>query len=88
MKTTLTERDFVIGFKNDQFSVRARIELFKWLSEYEAETEKELEYDPVALSCEWTEYGSKEEVFEAYGRDVKDETTVIDFSGGFLVQNF
>jgi hypothetical protein len=88
MKTILTERDFINGFKNNQFSVQARIELFKWLSDYEVEAEVELEYNPVALSCEWTEYEDEKELFEAYGRDVKDDTTVIEFSGGFLVQNF
>lgn len=70
MKKTITEHDFVQAFtahnRENQFSVKARKELFQYLEECEAGSGTEFELDVVALCCEYTEYDSIKECVEAF----------------------
>ena len=45
------------GFSNEGASA-----LFDYLTQLEEDTGSEFEFDPVAFSCEWTEYESLEEL--------------------------
>ena len=93
-----------------QFSWAASHELASYYEDLEDDMGEELEIDPVAIACEWDEYGDAEELIEAYGYridadddtncldedeklealldDLRDNTTIIEFSGGYLVQAF
>ena len=70
MKTTLTESTFIrefIAIRPDQFSVPALRALFEYYREAEESTGEEMEFDPIAICCDWTEYESATEAAEAYG---------------------
>jgi hypothetical protein len=70
MKHTLTSYDFVNRFteiRPDNFSRAALFALFDYYGELERESEDEIEFDPVAICCDWTEYESVTEAAEAYG---------------------
>jgi hypothetical protein len=70
MKTTLTESTFIrefIAVRPDQFSVPALRALFEYYREAEESTGEEMEFDPIAICCDWTEYASATEAAEAYG---------------------
>ncbi len=108
MKQTITEHQFIEAFRNagreSQFSVPARRALFAHLEEFEEESGKELELDPIAICCEFAEYPSALEAAKAYGFDevcgddtdceteaiewLLDHTPVIEFKGGVVIQQF
>ena len=96
MKITVTESIFRDSFyqqdRRENFSYDGLTALFNHLLQIEEETGEELELDVVALCCYYTEYDSSEALLEAYNNlsldDIKNETTVIEFDGGFIIQNF
>ena len=102
MKTTVTSYQFVEAFKHagreSQFSRAALFALFEYLEEYENSTGEEIELDPIGICCEWAEYSSAREAAEEYGFEAEDDdeaekwlgrkTTVVQFDGGLVVQQF
>ena len=76
------------------------------LAEYLSEDTYSIEFDPVAIRCEFTEYGSAIEAAEDHGATIEDDpyeefdheeralewledqTLVIHFDGGIIVQQF
>lgn len=73
MKQTITKTMFINTFRKlcpDNFSYDALIALFDYYEDAEKGTEIEIEFDPIAICCGWTEYDSIEEASEAYGLDV------------------
>ena len=108
MKQTVTEYMFVDSFRHagrkSQFSIPARRALFEYLEDFENSTGTDLELDPVAVCCEFTEYPSALEAAKAYGFEevcgddtgcepealqwLRDNTQVIEFNGGVVIQCF
>ena len=100
MKSTVSFTDFVDGFnvmgRGDQFSYKGLAALFNYLEEYEEGMGEELEFDVVALCCDYTEYSSALEAIQDYccNEDedamawLQDRTTVIEFDGGVIVTTF
>jgi hypothetical protein len=102
MKTTVTSYQFVEAFKHagreSQFSRAALFALFEYLEEYENSTGEEIELDPIAICCEWAEFSSAREAASEYGFEAEDDdeaekwlgrkTTVVQFDGGLVVQQF
>ena len=89
MKNTMSQYDFVNWFANsetikDQFSREALFALFDYLEQYEDDCETEIEFDPVALCCEYTEHKTAWEAMEQYQSD--DMPTVDDSEGMDLVE--
>ena len=70
MKKTITENDFIRSFdeynRSNNFSVKARKELFQYLEEMEADAGTEFELDPIAFCCEYTEYDSIKDVIDDF----------------------
>lgn len=70
MKQTLNQYQFVELFlqrRPENFSRDALAALFDYYRESEEDTGEEIEFDPVAICCDWTEYESASEAAEAYG---------------------
>ena len=102
MKQTVSSYQFVESFRaagrESQFSRAALFALFEYLEDYEDSCGVELELDPIGICCEWAEYPSALEAAKAYGFESEDndqaemwlgrKTTVIQFQGGILVQQF
>lgn len=61
-------------YKNN-FSWEGLAALFDYLEEYEASTGETVEFDPIALCCEYSEYKSAWEAMEQYQ---PDDMPVID----------
>ena len=75
-------RDTMVKFG---FSYEGAKALFDYLEEYEEEGGKELEFDAVALGCDFMEYESKNELLEQYDNcntleDIEENTTLIRFN--------
>ena len=76
MKQTLTENDFINWFKTsgnyrNNFTYHGLIKLFNYLEEYEESIGEEIEFDPISLCCEFTEYENLKEFQENYGDEYK-----------------
>ena len=98
MKTTIQLHDFIHcdALKN-AFSYDGRVALFDYLEDYEQECETELDFDPVAIRCDFTEYANIADFWNDYDRyeyqsmrDIEDNTSVIYIpdSDAFIIQQF
>ncbi len=100
MKKTINFYDFERGFKvynrEHQFSYKGLKALFEYLEEYEESCDTELEFDPIAICCEYTEYENIEEFWVDYSNEdyptiesIQDYTQVIIVGKeDFIVQVF
>mgnify|MGYP003654676468 CR=1 FL=1 len=91
MKTTITLNDFVnCDALKDNFSYEGLVSLFDYLENFEDDTGTAIEFDPIALRCEFSEYATIAEAYENYdgGEDLtdlemiewlQDKTQVIEF---------
>ena len=97
MKNTMNEFDFKNEFKKirpDNFSYDGLTALYDYLTQYEESCDTELEFDPIAYCCEFSEYDSFEDVKKNY--DVEDlehleqNTTVLKIpnSEKLIIQNY
>lgn len=98
MKTTINFNQFSDSFSGgykDNFSYEGKKALFERLEEYEQETGEEIELDPIALCCEFTEYENLEELQGNYTdiknmEDLQNYTQVIEIKGTdkFIIQDY
>ena len=102
MKQTINQHTFTSNSViSETFSNDASIALFEYIEQYEEDCGTELDFDPVALTCEFDEYESLEEIGKTYWalQDIQDDedkiewlryrTRVIEFNGGsFLISTF
>jgi len=98
MYKTIDSFEFIKAFEDcgreNQFSREALFALFDYLEELEQDTGEDIELDVIGLCCDFTEYESLEAFNEDCGteyatiEDLEDETQVIQFDGGIIVQNF
>ena len=89
MKENVTETMFIDGFREanreNNFSYYGRKALYEYLTDLEEDAGIEIEFDPIGLCCEYSEYESIEEVRQNYTNildleDLRDHTEVIEFS--------
>lgn len=84
---------------NNCFSYEGIIALFNYLEQLEEETGEPIECDPIAFCCEYTEEKSISHIAEQYEECnnmtegeartwLEDRTTLIEFEGGVIYQNF
>ena len=83
MKDTITEYTFTDEMIKHGFSYEGTKALFKYLEQYEEDTDHELEFDPIAFRCDFNEYENLKEVQENYTdikdlEDLRNHTTVIE----------
>ena len=85
MKDTIQEHQFVneMSKKDHGFSYEGAKALFEHLTQYEKECDKELEFDPIAFRCDYSEYDNLKEVQDNYNdietlEDLRKNTTVIE----------
>ena len=103
MIETLTEGQVIQALRQDTYanwSYKGAKALTEYLFELEDETGEQIELDPIAWRCEFTEYDSLEEWAIAYfGEDedehpcniagyIRDRGTLIEFEGGIIVSEF
>jgi len=99
MKQTINFYQFCRGFeemnRNENFSYDGKKALFEHLEQYEDDTDTEVEFDVIALCCEYTEYEDIAEFQKDYGEEyenmeaVEDNTIVIPVKGDrFIIQAF
>ena len=88
--------NFCDGFPDsykDNFSYEGKKALFDYLEEYEDGTGEKMEFDPIALCCEYDEYADFEELQGNYNvenmEDLENHTTVIKIDdNSFIIQKY
>ena len=98
MNMTMTEYDFVNQWpqsRNANFSREGLFALYDHLTQMENECDINIEYDPVAFCCEYTEYDNILEAVSEYDgfntvEDFEGNTTVIEIpdTNRLIIQNF
>ena len=85
MKDTITAYQFIdtMAQKQHGFSYEGAKALFEYFENLEQDTGEELEFDPVAIRCDFDEYESLEDVKKSYQdietlEDLQNHTTVIE----------
>lgn len=75
MKQTLNRYQFVDQFRQirpDNFSAPALAALFDYYEEIEADTGEEIEFDPIAICCDWSEFETALAAASEYGFEPDD----------------
>lgn len=98
MKDTVTEYEFVdriVRLRPNNFSRAGLPALFEYLTQLEEDCGIEIEFDPIGICCEFTEYENLKEFREAYSDefatldDIREETTFIQIDDeAFIIQDF
>ena len=80
MKTTVSLYDFQNAFdeiRPDNFSYDGLTWLFNYFEEVENSSGEEIDFDPIAICCDYTE-STYEEVAESYGIDLDENDSPED----------
>tara|TARA_R110000765_G_scaffold81260_1_gene158967 strand:+ start:43 stop:348 length:306 start_codon:yes stop_codon:yes gene_type:complete len=101
MKTEMTTYECAKALTHDEYASWTRsgaFALVEYLEQMEDEYETSIEFDRVALRCEYSEYDTAIEAAQAYTSEftteesaleyLENNTTVINHSNGILVQDF
>ena len=99
MKNKINKNYFTDWFHRERpnnFSQKGAEALFEYIEEYEDSTGEEIEFDPIAICCEYTEYENLQEFHENYDKkdypdldEIRDYTQVIEVgSESFIIQDF
>jgi len=98
MINTMTEHEFVDAIVSDEYnsmSYEGARALFEYFEQLEESIGEKIEFDCVAIRCEFSEYENLEEVLAEYDsiknlRQLQDNTTVIEVpeSDKLIIQAF
>ena len=93
----MTEFKFLNEFKKirpNQFSYEGLQGLFAYYEQFETDNEQEIEFDPIAICCEWSEYKDLDDYNEQNNSDYEwtdlcADTQIIDIDKEkFIAMNF
>ena len=97
MINTISTSQAVTELLKDEYALwshEAATALVDWIEELEESTGEPIEFDPVGLRCEFSEYTATD-LMEVYGmtlEEIRDNTIVIEFGSVanqmFVVQEF
>tara|TARA_R100001198_G_C5044291_1_gene103469 strand:- start:78 stop:398 length:321 start_codon:yes stop_codon:yes gene_type:complete len=106
MKTEMTTYECAKALTHDKYANWTRsgaFALVEYLEQIEEDCGTSIEFDPVALRCEFSEYESFNEFAKEFWSDdchlywatddvirnfIQDRTTLIEFDGGLIIQDF
>ena len=84
MIDTVTQTEFVDAFvkigRENNFSYWGRIALFEYFEQLEEDLGEQIEFDPIGICCEYTEYESLDKLNEVYGKEFEDLDEVSDYT--------
>ena len=82
MKEYVTESEFVDRFvkidRENNFTYWGRLALFEYFEQLEEDLGEEIDFDPIAICCDFTQYESLDELNENYGTEFKDLEEVME----------
>ena len=88
-------KDTIRRLRPDNFTWGGLSALFEYLEDLEDDTGTRIQFDPIALCCEFSEYADFIQLQEAYSNldlenleDFHDYTTVIEHDDGIIIRDF
>ena len=91
VKRSISQSEFFDEFNNSQYKNNFSYEWLNALYDYYNDFEEEIDFDIVAIACDWSEY-SLDDIQKYYWMDLeelKDTTAVIDLDNdNFLIMDF
>ena len=92
----VNEYEFKEALARDEyssFSFNGASALYEYLTDLEDDLDQQIEFDQVAIRCDYSEYKTLDEILNQYDKidtldELRDHTTVIEFDNGFIIQNF
>jgi hypothetical protein len=97
MKQTVSEYQFIEGFntRKENFSYEGLQAMFEYFSQLEDDLGEQIEFDPIAICCEYSEYENLADFQDDYGdeytciEDIEGYTQVIRVDDdAFIIQQF
>jgi hypothetical protein len=97
MKQIITLNTFRAAFENagrgNQFTYEGLEALLNYFEEIESDAGIELSLDVIGICCEFCEYANLQEITNEYPsiktlENLEDNTQVIQFNSGIIIQNF
>ena len=100
MKDTINYDGFVSGIlqvRPDNFTILGLRTLYDYFEQLEQDTGEQIEFDPIAICCEFAEYDNLAEFQNDYGEEyismemIEDATTVLrnnSEGGSFVIVQF
>mgnify|MGYP003676696491 CR=1 FL=1 len=101
MKNTIYLNEFRRAFEEcrpDNFSYNGIKALYDYFDELEQNCDIEIEFDCIAICCEYSEYENGTEAVQGYHQDecteeeaieyLQDHTQVIEFEDGIIIQDY
>ena len=104
MKDTINYDGFVSGLlqvRPDNFTISGLRTLYDYFEQLEQDIGEQIEFDPIAICCEFAEYDSFTDLVADYWRTIphyrqvtidyfEEQTTVLPIEGteGFIIQQF
>ena len=102
MKKELTTRECAKALMDDQWSRGGAFAMVEYLEQLEEDCDMSIEFDPIALSCEYSEYKDFQDFAEQFWqtssqrlrRDevikeyIEHRSNLIEFDGGIIVEDF
>lgn len=91
--TEITESHFIWDQTiREAFTLNGAKELYYYLLDFSSEQEP-VEFDPIAIRCDFAEYSSLAEITGDYPEissleQLEEETIVLTFEGGIIIQQF
>ena len=84
--------DTFMKIRPDNFSRSGLNALFDYIEELEEGMGEQIEFDVIALCCDFMDFKNEEEIREAYDipadEEISDYTTVIEHDEGVIIQQF
>lgn len=91
----VTEYDFINDLMSDNYSNWSYEEaraLYNYYNDLAEDLNENIEFDRVAIRCDWSSYKNYNEALEAYGLDsiyeLQENTTIIDLKDSILMIDF
>ena len=87
-------KDTIKRLRPDNFTWGGLSALFEYLEEYEDDSGFKIEFDPIGICCEFTEYADFKEIQEAHSiefediEELEEYTTVIEHDEGIIIREF
>lgn len=77
---TIGQSEFQDGLKGEYFNFTydATEAMYNYYEELSDSLEEPIEFDPIAIRCEWSEYDSISEAYTSYGFDSEDDRDTMD----------
>jgi len=86
---TLNQYQFVDNFKAirpDNFTYEGLQAIFAYLEDFSEDIGEDIEFDPIAICCEYTEYENLQEIIDAYDC-IKSEEDLHDYTTPIFIPN-